>query len=206
MNEENIAVLGPGGFGTMHNTMKNNAFQIIGGKVLASYFNDLWVSRNKNSNYMVINDKGGLAGYAILNRLNPYFTKVELIGSRKQGVGTKIMQAVKNNAKAAGSFAIELNAIDGAEGFYKKLGFKTIGKTMTNRGTINTHQMILNLREPVAFTLGKRTSPKKPTPQRRTRRTPATRRTPTATTTTATVGVRRRRSSPTPTRSVRQKK
>jgi hypothetical protein len=97
------------------------------------------------------------------------------------------MEQIKENSKKAGAIAIELNSIDGAEGFYEKLGFKTIGKTMSRNGTINTHQMFLNLREPAAFTLGKRTSPKKPTPQRRTRRTPTTR-------TRTTVGVRRKRS------------
>jgi hypothetical protein len=199
--ENNIAVLGPGGInGTMHNSMRNNAYKIIGERVNDNYFKNLWASRNKNSNYMVINDKGGLAGFAILNRLNPYFTKVELIGSKQKGVGTKIMQTIKNNAKAAGSFAIELNAIPSAKGFYEKLGFKTVGTTMGRSGSINTNQMILNLREPVAFTLGKKTSPKKPATQRRTR----TRR---AAATKTTAGVRRRRpTTETPTRRVRQKK
>jgi len=194
MDEEPIVIFGPNNMGlaTMGNNVRNIAKGLISGAVNSNYFNDLWKNRNKASNYSVMSmapGKGGaIVGFAIVSRKNPYFHKIELIGAKPGGgIGKRLMEQIKENSKKAGAIAIELNSIGGAEGFYEKLGFKTIGKTMTSRGTVNTYQMFSNLRGPATFTLGKRTSPKKPTTQRRVRRTPTTR-------TRTTVGVRRKRS------------
>jgi len=180
------------GLATMNNSVKNIAKGLISGAVNSKYFNDLWKTRNKASNYSVMSmdpaTTGAIVGFAIVSRKNPYFHKIELIGTKPGGgIGKRLMEQIEENSKKAGAMAIELNSIDGAEGFYKKLGFKSIGKTMTSRGAVNTYQMFSNIRGPATFALGKRTSPKKPTTQRRVRRTPTTR-------TRTTVGVRRKRS------------
>ena len=208
--EEPIEIFGPNNMGlaTMNNSARNVVKQFINGTVNKNYFNDLWNTRNKSSNYVAMSmdpaKNGAIVGFAIVSRKDPHFHKIELIGAQKGGrVGTRLVNQIKRNSLQAGALAVELNSVSTARGFYEKLGFIRLRNKLNKNGTLNTHHMIARLNRP-SFTIGKMNSPKKPTTQRR-RRTPAAATTRTRTT----VGVRRRRSSPspaTPTRRVRQKK
>ena len=201
--EEPIEIFGPNNMGlaTMNNSSRNVVKKFVNGAVNSNYFNDLWNTRNKSSNYIAMsmdpNKNGAIVGFAIVSRKDPHFHKIELIGAQKGGrVGTRLVNQIKKNSLQAGALAVELNSVSTARGFYEKLGFIRLRNKFNSNGTLNTHQMIARLNRP-SFTLGKKTSPVKTQGRVRTR----TRRTPTAT-----VGVRRRRSPTTQTRRVRQKK
>ena len=207
----NIVIFGPNNMGlaTMGNNSKETAKSFIGEAVNDGYFNDLWKTRNKRSNYSVMGKNGSIVGFAILSRKDPHFHKIELIGTKPGGgIGRRLVNQIKENSLKDGALAIELNSVTTARGFYEKLGFIRLRNKFASNGTLNTHHMISRLGQP-SFTIGKMNSPKKTTTQRR-RRTPST----AATRTRTTVGVRRKRSpSPvavattrTPTRRVRQKK
>jgi ribosomal protein S18 acetylase RimI-like enzyme len=197
MAEEPIEIFGPYNMGlaTMNNSVKNVAKGFISGAVNSNYFNDLWKTRNKASNYTVMSmdpaKNGAIVGFAIVSRKDPHFHKIELIGTKPGGgVGKRLVEQIKKNSLQAGALAVELNSVTTAKGFYEKLGFIRLKNKYMNNGTINTHQMLARLNRP-SFTIGKMNSPKKPTTQRtRTRRTPAA----AATRTRTTVGVRRKRS------------
>jgi ribosomal protein S18 acetylase RimI-like enzyme len=199
MAEEPIVIFGPNNMGlaTMNNSVKNVAKGFISGAVNSNYFNDLWKTRNKASNYTVMSmdpaTNGAVVGFAIVSRKDPDFHKIELIGTKPGGgIGKRLVEQIKQNSLRAGALAVELNSVTTAKGFYEKLGFIRLKNKYMNNGTINTHQMLARLNRP-SFTIGKMNSPKKTTTQRtRTRRTPAATRTRTRTRTT--VGVRRKRS------------
>ena len=159
--------MGPGG--VMNNKVKPNIKKYIESSVDDNYFENLWKSRNKNSNYVAVDEDGKVVGFVIMSRKNPYFHKIELIGA-KQGarVGSSLVSQIIDNSRNSGALALELNAIPSAKGFYEKLGFKTFGTKLAN-GNINTHTMILNLQG--SFTLGKKPTPVPVLQKPRTRRT-----------------------------------
>ena len=112
--EEPIVIFGPNNMGlaTMGNNVKTTAKGFINEAVNKSYFNDLWNTRNKASNYSVMSmdpaKRGAIVGFAIVSRKNPHFHKIELIGAQKGGrVGTRLMEQIKENSKKAGAIAIE---------------------------------------------------------------------------------------------------
>jgi len=119
----NYAIIGPGN-GATNNSVKNMALNIVKNTVLKSYFNDEWNNRNRNRNYAIWNENGRFSGFALLKKKGNYL-EISLIGARKgQGIGSKLISRIIENAKNNGIKKIKLNSVPNALPFYQKFGFK----------------------------------------------------------------------------------
>lgn len=116
-------ISGPGN-GAINNSMRNNAKKLVENTVLNTYFNNAWNNRNKNHNYAIWNENGRMSGFAFVhNRGDKWY--VSLIGARPgQGIGTRLMTRIIENAKNRGVKKIKLDSVTNAFKFYTKLGFK----------------------------------------------------------------------------------
>jgi ribosomal protein S18 acetylase RimI-like enzyme len=67
-------------------------------------------------------------------------------GLQGKGIGTMILQELEKNAERKGATHIILNARESAVGFYKKHGYRIVGKAHTLFGVIPHHEMRKKLR------------------------------------------------------------
>lgn len=115
-----------------NNSTKQLAHNLVKGSVSNGYFEQAWESRNKSGNYSIWNLSSKttpFAGFAFVDKRGARW-RINLIGARKgQGVGKRLLSAIKNNAKAQKAHFIRLNSVSNAVGFYKKQNFKTTRKT-----------------------------------------------------------------------------
>jgi predicted GNAT family N-acyltransferase len=88
---------------------------------------------NRQFHIAAINDDGTIIGTALLKPLSQSRVKLRQMAvsplSRRNGVGRKLVRFAEETALAMGSNNIELHARAYAQGFYEKLGYRTVGET-----------------------------------------------------------------------------
>ena len=97
------------------------------------FYSYMMERRDKDTDFLVYTVDGKYAGASVLmtrhwgENDNPWGIYVNLLCSIKPGTGTKILTMIKEAIKTQGKNKgyIELNPLDSAVGFYKKLGFST---------------------------------------------------------------------------------
>lgn len=119
------AIIGPGG--ATNNSVKNRAAKLSTG-IGANYFNHEWKRRNQKRNYSVVNAKGKMVGFALIEVKKPTM-KIHLIATKPgRGIGKVLMERIIRDAKRSRYQVVFFDAVPSAVGFYQKLGFATIGK------------------------------------------------------------------------------
>lgn len=142
----NVAVLeGRPGQWAINNSLKNVTFNLVQNIMdpnnQRGHFNGYFLKRGRN--YVAMNNKGDVVGFAILGPNKKGRVDVLLIGAKPgRGIGTKIMNQIYTNARERQVRKIRAkNTVNAAKKFYRSVGFKEKKKhTMTRRVSPNTRK------------------------------------------------------------------
>jgi GNAT superfamily N-acetyltransferase len=154
----NYAIVeGTSGQWAINNSVKNIIFQyvknIMDPNNSRAHFNSYFNRRGRN--YIAVNEKGQILGFAILgpNR-HTGTTRLYVIGTKPgRGVGGVLLSQIENNARGRGVRKIRImDPVNNALSFYRHMGYKPAKKVNGN----NTMTKKLN----------KRKSPSRPSPKR----------------------------------------
>lgn len=135
----NIGIIpGAPGQWALNNSVKNRAFRYVEHILSEPKQNEFeWYFKKRGRNYVTMNTRGKLTGFAILGPNRPSGTvRLYLIGSKPGlGIGGALMQQIENNARQRGVRKIRImDPVNNARGFYQHLGFVPAShNTMTKR-------------------------------------------------------------------------
>lgn len=137
----NYAVVeGTPGQWAINNSVKNTIFQyvrnIMDPNNSRSHFNSYFNKRGRN--YIAINEKGQILGFAILgpNRRTGT-TRLFVIGTKPgRGVGGFLLNQIENNARSRGVRKVRImDPVNNARSFYQHKGYKP-GKKVNGNNTM----------------------------------------------------------------------
>jgi N-acetylglutamate synthase-like GNAT family acetyltransferase len=127
------SIIGPGG--ATNNSLRKRARRLATG-ITDEFFNHEWNRRNQSRNYSVVNTKGKMVAFALIEVKKPTM-KIHLIAAKPGlGIGKLLMQKIITNAKRRRLQVIFFDSVPSAVGFYKKLGFVPVPNQKHNTLTM----------------------------------------------------------------------
>lgn len=163
----NYAVVGPSTL--LNNSTRMRARKLVRRTVNRSWFNNAYQASNRH--YIVVNTRGKLVGFALVEPNKSTDMRIQLIGAKQgRGIGRLLMEQILNNARNRGLKTVTLESVNEARGFYNKMGFTRFGL-----GNNMRYYLTLNKRTPSSRTPARasasRTAPP-PSASRGNRQTP----------------------------------
>lgn len=99
-----------------------------------------WDEMDAQCRHAVAYDRGGCAiGTGRLLPDGHIGRMAVLAQARGHGIGAALLQTLMQAAQQRGDQAVELNAQESAEGFYRKLGFTRDGEPFMEAGIVHLH-------------------------------------------------------------------
>ena len=163
----NYAILGPGTL--LDNSTRRRARKLVRETVNRNWFNNAYQASNRH--YIVMNTRGKLVGFALVESNKSTDMRIQLIGAKKKlGIGRMLMQQILNNARNRGLKTVTLESVNEARGFYNRMGFTRFGLGNNMRYYLSPNKQTPSSRTP-ARASASRTAPP-PSASRGNRQTP----------------------------------
>jgi len=120
----NYAILGPNTL--LNDSTRRRARKLVRKTVNRNWFNNAYQASNRH--YIVMNTRGKLMGFALVDPNKGTDMRIHLIGTKQGlGIGRMLMQQILNNARNRGLKTVTLESVNEARGFYNKMGFTRFG-------------------------------------------------------------------------------
>ena len=161
----NYAIVeGSPGQWSINNSVKNTIFQYVK-NIMDSRGHFNYYFKKRGRNYIAVNEKGNIQGFAILgpNRQTGT-TRLYVIGTKPgRGIGGVLLSQIENNARGRGVHKLRImDPVNNARSFYQHMGYKS-GKRVNGNNTMSKK-------------LNKRKSPSRPSLKRPASSSPASAR------------------------------